>query len=179
MGVAGSPVIGRRRGAFSTLLRRLGLWASSDSVLATKSKRKMLASTCLYSLYAWLNLCCSSSTVNSVVICYSVTHLLHFAWGLAMAKCILVTAVCVCLSLAAFPQYCMHPDATWGNDRVCSPVVHYWADLQSVHWFRCYDNIALNAKSQQGLVTCCMPGFAYCLFAVGLSVVTRVLVCIT
>ena len=55
MGVAGSPVIGRRRGAFSTLLRRPGLWASSDGVLATKSERKMLASTCLYSLYAWFN----------------------------------------------------------------------------------------------------------------------------
>jgi len=53
VGVAGWPVIGRRRGAFSTLLRRLGLRASSDGVLATKSERKMLASTCLYSLYAW------------------------------------------------------------------------------------------------------------------------------
>ena len=53
VGVAGSPVIGRRRGAFSTLLRRPGLRASSDGVLATKNERKMLASTCLYSLYAW------------------------------------------------------------------------------------------------------------------------------
>jgi len=53
VGVAGSPVIGRRRGAFSTLLRRPGLQASSDGLLATKSKRKMLASTCLYLLYAW------------------------------------------------------------------------------------------------------------------------------
>jgi len=42
--VAGSPVIGRRRGAFSRLLRRPGLQASSDGVLATKSERKMLAS---------------------------------------------------------------------------------------------------------------------------------------
>ena len=54
VGVAGSPVIGRRWGAFSTLLRRPGLQASSDGVLATKSERKMLASTCLYSLYTWL-----------------------------------------------------------------------------------------------------------------------------
>jgi len=54
VGVAGSPVIGRRRGALLTLLRRPGLWASSDGVLATKSERKMLASTCSYSLYAWL-----------------------------------------------------------------------------------------------------------------------------
>jgi len=49
-------VIGRRRGAFSTLLRRPGLRVSSDGGMATKSERKMLASTCLYSLYAWLPL---------------------------------------------------------------------------------------------------------------------------
>ena len=42
------------RGAFSTLLRRPGLRASSEGILATKSERKMLAGTCLYSLYAWL-----------------------------------------------------------------------------------------------------------------------------
>ena len=36
-------------------------------------------------------------------------------------------------------------------------VVHYWADLQSVHEFRCYDNIAPNAKCQWVLV------FALCL----------------
>jgi len=31
-------------------------------------------------------------------------------------------------------------------------VVHYRADLQSMHGFRCYDNIAPNAKYQQVLV---------------------------
>jgi len=51
VGVAGSPVIGRRRGAFSTLLQQSGLRASTGGVLTTKSERKMLASTCLYSLY--------------------------------------------------------------------------------------------------------------------------------
>jgi len=69
VGVAGSPVIGRRRGAFSTLLRQSGLWASTGGVLATKSKRKMLASTCLYSLYAWLLL---SSTFTPYVVIRSV-----------------------------------------------------------------------------------------------------------
>jgi len=53
VGVAGWPVTGRRQGAFSTLLRWPGLRASSDGFLATKSERKMLASTCLYSLYVW------------------------------------------------------------------------------------------------------------------------------
>ena len=28
-------------------------------------------------------------------------------------------------------------------------VVHYWADLQSVHGFRCYDNMATNAKCER------------------------------
>ena len=40
-------------GALSTLLRQSGLRAFTGGVLATKSERKMLASTCLYSLYAW------------------------------------------------------------------------------------------------------------------------------
>jgi len=70
--VAGSPVIGRRRGAFSTLLRRPGLRASSDGVLATKSERKMLASTCLYSLYAWF-----WQHDTSVKIYYAPVGLLH------------------------------------------------------------------------------------------------------
>ena len=35
--------------------------------------------------------------------------------------------------------------------------MHYWADLQSVHRFRCYDNIAQNAKCQRVLVlTVCL-----------------------
>jgi len=47
----------------------------------------------------------------------------------------------VYLSLAAFPHYCTDSDVTWGMVGGCSLVVHYWADLQSVHGFRCYDNI--------------------------------------
>jgi len=71
-------------------------------------------------------------------------------------KCILVclvTADCVCLSvspfLAAFPHYCTYPDVTWGMVGDAPIVVYYWADLQSVHGFRCYDNIAPNAKCQR------------------------------
>ena len=47
----------------------------------------------------------------------------------------------VCLSAAACPQYCMDPDVTWGSSREFPRVVHYWADLQSVHGLRCYGNI--------------------------------------
>ena len=39
-------------------------------------------------------------------------------------------------------------------------VVHYWADLQSVHGFRYYDNIAANMKCQSVLVChvdVCLP----------------------
>jgi len=50
--------------------------------------------------------------------------------------------LCVCLSLAAFSHYCTDPDVTSGNVRgLCPLAVHYWADLQLVHGFPCYDNI--------------------------------------
>jgi len=63
----------------------------------------------------------------------------------------------VCLSLSAFPHYCMDPDVSWGNGRGCHLVVQYWADLESLHGFRCYDNIVPNAKCQQVLVlTLCL-----------------------
>ena len=60
-----------------------------------------------------------------------------------------VTRVCVCvsvclsvcLSAAACPHYYTDPDVTWGSGRGCPLVVRYWADLQSVHGWRCYGNI--------------------------------------
>ena len=63
----------------------------------------------------------------------------------------------MCLSLAACPHYCTHPDVTLRNGKGCPLVVHYWADLQSVHGFRCNDNIALNAKCQRVLVLALCP----------------------
>jgi len=65
------------------------------------------------------------------------------------AKCIVVTRVCVCvsvclsvcLSAATCLHYCTDPDVTWGSGRSCPRVVHYWADLQSMHGLRCYGNI--------------------------------------
>jgi len=63
------------------------------------------------------------------------------------AKYIVVTrvSVCVCLSVcvsvrAACLHYCTDPDVTWGSGRGCPLVVHYLADLQSVHGLRCYGN---------------------------------------
>jgi len=48
--------------------------------------------------------------------------------------------LCVCLSLATLPHYCTDPDITWGNGMGFTLVVHYLADLLSMHGFRCYDN---------------------------------------
>jgi len=42
---------------------------------------------------------------------------------------------------SGYISYCTDLDVTWGSGRGCPLVVHYWADLQSVHWLRCYDNI--------------------------------------
>ena len=44
-------------GAFSTLLRQPGLRTSNGGILAAECGCKMLASTCLYSLYAWFVFC--------------------------------------------------------------------------------------------------------------------------
>ena len=70
--MAGSLVTGRRWRAFSTLLRWPVLQASSGGILATKSERKMLASTCLYLLYAWLLLLIKLTAS----IAYSCTNML-------------------------------------------------------------------------------------------------------
>jgi len=46
--------------------------------------------------------------------------------------------VSVCLSAAA----CLYgPGCNLGSGRGSPLVVHYWADLQSVHGLRCYGNI--------------------------------------
>jgi len=49
--------------------------------------------------------------------------------------------------------------------RYCPLVVHYWADLQSVHRFRCYDNVALNTKCQRVLVLAvCLVMFLFVMY---------------
>ena len=52
--------------------------------------------------------------------------------------------LCVCLSVPRRIPALLHgPGCNLGNGRRCPLVVHYWADLQSMHGFRGYDNIAL------------------------------------
>jgi len=60
--------------------------------------------------------------------------------------------LCLCVSLAVFPHYRMDPHVTWENGKRCPLFMHYWADLQLVHGFHCYDNIMPNAKCQRLLV---------------------------
>jgi len=49
----------------------------------------------------------------------------------------------VCLSVPRRIPTLLHgPGVTWENGSGCPLVVHYWADLQSLHGFRCYENIA-------------------------------------
>ena len=52
----------------------------------------------------------------------------------------LCVCLSVCLSAAACLHHCTDPDVTWRSGRGCPLVVHYWADLQSVHGLRCYGN---------------------------------------
>jgi len=40
--------------------------------------------------------------------------------------------------------------------------VHYWANLQSVHGFRCYDNIARTRNVSECLYSLYMPGIGGC-----------------
>jgi len=76
---------------------------------------------------------------------YLLLVLLRFAWGITEAKCILATAVgvSVCLFVPRrIPTLLLGPAyVTWETGSGCPLVVQYWADLQSVHGFCCYDNI--------------------------------------
>ena len=61
----------------------------------------------------------------------------HASLCVCVCACVFV-CLSVCLSATICPHYCTDPDVTWGSGRGCPLVVHYWADLQSVHRLRCY-----------------------------------------
>jgi len=69
------------------------------------------------------------------------------------AKCILVTRVSVYVSPSPYAHalYCTDPDVTWGNDRD-APSCALLGGFALAHGFRCYDNLAPNAKCQRVLV---------------------------
>jgi len=69
----------------------------------------------------------------------------------------------VCLSAAACLYYCTDPDVIWRSGRGCPLLVHYGADLQSVHGLRCYGNITRTQNVSEYmlvlavcLVNCCV-----------------------
>ena len=56
----------------------------------------------------------------------------------------------ICVSVCVSVRGCMDPGVTWGNGRGCPLVVHYWADLQSVHGLCCYGNtMEMCGRAQQ------------------------------
>jgi len=92
--------------------------------------------------------------------CKFVFYFITFRVSRRRREMIVVTRVCVtvCLSAAACLHYCTDPDVTWGSGRGCPLVVHYWADLQSVHELRCYGNITRTRNVSE-----CMLVLALCL----------------
>ena len=53
----------------------------------------------------------------------------------------LCVCLCVCLPVRGRMHTLLHrPGCNLGSGRGCPLVVHYWADLQSVHGLRCYGN---------------------------------------
>jgi len=98
----------------------------------------------------WLSVvqCCytvlSSSRIGSwATAVYYISRESKTTRNVSWSRASVCVSVClsVCLSAAACLQYCTDPDVTWGSGRGCPLVVHYWADLQSVHGMRCYGNI--------------------------------------
>ena len=118
------------------------------SYLLQYSFRELIQRACLPRCDAVLTMYRCPSGIETFIkrcscCCLQFVFWLHFAWVVDDAKCIVVTRVCVsvCVCLSACPHYCTDRDVTWGSGSGCPLVVHYWADLQSVHGLRCYGNI--------------------------------------
>jgi len=64
----------------------------------------------------------------------------------------------VCVSVPRRIPTLLHgPGYNTGNGRGCPPVMHYWVDLQSVHGFRCCDNVARTRSVSE----CLYPLYAW------------------
>ena len=83
--------------------------------------------------------CITQSTVDLLVIIFRVSRRRREMYCGHARLCVCL-CVSVCLTGAACLHYCTDLDVTWGSGRGCPLVVHYWADLQSVHGLRCYGN---------------------------------------
>ena len=68
---------------------------------------------------------------------------LHFMCVIDDAKYSGHTHLCVCVSVHNHMPTLLHgPGCNLGESYGCPIVVQYWVDLQSVHGFHCYDNMA-------------------------------------
>jgi len=70
----------------------------------------------------------------------------------------------VCPSVAACLHYCTDPNVTSRSGRGCPLVVHYWADLESVHGLRCYGNITRTRNVSEYMLV-----LALCLVVVAIT----------
>ena len=99
---------------------------------------------------------------------------LHFTWVIDNAKCILVTHVCVCVSVCNRMPALLHgPGCNLGSGRG-APVVHYWADVQSVHEFHCYDYIG----KTRNVSKCLYSLYSWLLFVILIMAILFALGCI-
>ena len=84
------------------------------------------------------------------LVCWHICLINYISRESKTTRNVMWSRTSVCLSAAACPHYCTDPDVTWGNGRGCPLVLHYWADLQSVHGMRCYGNIMeLRGRAQR------------------------------
>jgi len=54
------------------------------------------------------------------------------------------------------PTLLRGPRCNLGSGRGCPLVVHYWADLQSVHGLHCYSNITRNVSEYMFVLALCV-----------------------
>jgi len=141
-------------GAFSTLLRQSGLRASTGGVLATKCEHKMLASTCLYSLYAWLSNS-GAETLNDAKWSMLTLRTNNRGWhrGQRLKWSIKTMSYIV---LSVLPSF--HLIGPWRNFARCklqlaskSCVLLYWQLIHTMSQLGRRGNIQNNALSQCSL----------------------------
>ena len=138
---------------WSVSRKHWGRRSSSDRTTLPYSDRETSDTSRDWERYSELYISCFSGIINCIS-CADRSKFITFRMNrrrremhcgharLCVCLCVCV-CVCmsVCLSAAACPHYCTDTDVTWRSGRGCPLVVHYWADLQSVHGLRCYGNI--------------------------------------
>jgi len=112
-------------------------------IICMKFYRLLLDSVmiCVYKrAHAFVLPQCNSNLYKNYFVSYCLSD--YISRESYTTRDVLWSRASVCLSVrlsaAACPHYCTDLDVSWGSGRGCPLVVHYWADLQSVHGLRCY-----------------------------------------